>query len=63
MEVVDRWYCKKTAGFLLDAGIAKWDHIKLSYSAASRRPASYPAKPLKLMDEIWAAVGETFLGA
>ena len=58
-----RFYCKKTVGFLLDAGIARWDHVKLSFSAAVHRPASFMAQPLKLMDEIWAAVGETFLGA
>ena len=53
---------QEDGGFLLDAGIARWDHVELSYSAAARRPASYLAEPLKLMDEIWSAVGETFQG-
>ena len=57
-----RFYCKKTVGLLLDAGIARWDHVKLSFSAAVHRPASFMAQPLKLMDEIWTAVGESLLG-
>ena len=55
-----RWYTRGAAGMLLDAGIIEWEHVKLTYSAAARRPMSYMAERLRLMDEMWTSVGDSF---
>lgn len=57
-----RWYGRACVEYLLDAGIAMWEDIKLTYTAVARRPGEFLAERLKVMDEIWTAVGESFIG-
>ena len=44
------WYGRETVAFLLDAGIAKWSDIRLSFNASTHRPASYLADRLSQSD-------------
>ena len=56
------WYSRATAAFLLDAGIAKWSDVRLTFNAAVRRPAKYLSERLRVLEELWLEVGETFPG-
>ena len=56
------WYFKGTVAFLLDAGIATWQDVKLTFSAAAHRPASYLTDRLRLLERLWLEVGESNMG-
>jgi hypothetical protein len=56
------WYGRASVAFLLDAGIAQWPDVKLTFSAVVRRPAEFLAERLRLMDELWTTVGQSFQG-
>ena len=43
-------YSRATAAFLLDAGIAKWPDVRLTFNAAVRRPAKYLSERLKVLE-------------
>ena len=48
--------------FMLETGVCKWRHIKLSFSATTHRPAADLASKLKKMQKVWYEVGGSFQG-
>ena len=48
-----RWYARASAECFLDAGIARWDQFKLTFSASARRPPAYLRSRLKVFDYLW----------
>jgi hypothetical protein len=57
-----RWYDRATVQFMLETGLCKWRHIKLSFSATAQRPATDLASKLKRMQRVWYDVGGSFQG-
>ena len=55
-------YFRTTLAFLLDAGIATWEDVKLTFNAAVHKPAIYITERLQLLERLWAEVGGTWLG-
>jgi hypothetical protein len=55
-----RWYDRATVQFMLETGVARWRHIKLSFSATTHRPAADLASKLKRMQKVWGEVGSSF---
>jgi hypothetical protein len=53
------WYGRPTVAFMLDAGFCSWHEIKLTFSAAVRKPMCLVAETLQKLEELWSAVGET----
>jgi hypothetical protein len=45
---------------MLDAGIVGWADVKSTLNATTRRPASYLADRLRVLEDLWLQVGETF---
>ena len=55
------WYGPSIAAFLLDAGIATWCDFKLTYNAATKRPASFVGERLRVLNDIALELGRTFV--
>ncbi len=55
------WYSRASVA-LLDAGIAKWPDVRLTFNAAVRRPAKYLSERLEVLEQLWLEVAETFNG-
>ncbi len=57
-----RWYDRATWEFMLETGLRKWRHIRLSFSATTHRPAADLASKLKRMQSGWYDFGATLQG-
>ena len=47
---------------MLDAGIIGWADVKSTFNATTRRPSSYLADRLKVLEDLWLQVGKSFAG-